>query len=140
MYVFNKIEATSILMPYPYVLDFWKIKLEMGPFKYYVSREVHFARFFSGGFTTMAVMNPPERKLAKRTSVRWVGQKMAIFADLQYYLCWCRWVGWWALKSNKHADVILCWSQIQINWLKRSKLLRSKLPIHLYLIFEKPCW
>ena len=31
--------------------------------------EVHFASFLSGGFTTMAVINPPERKLAKRTSV-----------------------------------------------------------------------
>jgi hypothetical protein len=35
-----------------------------GPFKYYVIKEV-------GGW----------------------GQKMAIFADLQYYLCWRRWVG-----------------------------------------------
>ena len=28
-----------------------------------------FASFLSGVFTTMAVINPPERKLAKRTSV-----------------------------------------------------------------------
>ena len=33
------------------------------------STEVGFANFLSGGFTTMAVINPPERKLAKRTSV-----------------------------------------------------------------------
>ena len=31
--------------------------------------EVRFASFLSGGFTTVAVINPPERKLAKRTSV-----------------------------------------------------------------------
>ena len=31
--------------------------------------EVRFACFFSGVFTTMAVINPPERKLVKRTSV-----------------------------------------------------------------------
>ena len=31
--------------------------------------EVHFASFLSGGFTTMAVINPLERKLAKCTSV-----------------------------------------------------------------------
>ena len=31
--------------------------------------EVRFASFFSGGFITMAVINPPESKLAKRTSV-----------------------------------------------------------------------
>ena len=31
--------------------------------------EVRFASFLSSGFTTMAVINPPEKKLAKRTSV-----------------------------------------------------------------------
>ena len=31
--------------------------------------EVHFASFLSGGFTTTAVINPPEKKLAKCTSV-----------------------------------------------------------------------
>ena len=31
--------------------------------------EVHFASFLSGGITTMAVINPPEKKLANRTSV-----------------------------------------------------------------------
>ena len=31
--------------------------------------EVRFASFLSGGFTTMTVMNPPEKKLEKRTSV-----------------------------------------------------------------------
>ena len=34
--------------------------------------EVRFASFLSGGFTTMAVINPPERKLAKCTSVGWL--------------------------------------------------------------------
>ena len=32
---------------------------------------VRFASFISRGFTTMAVINQPERKLAKRTSVQW---------------------------------------------------------------------
>ena len=31
--------------------------------------KVRFASFFSGGFITVTVVNPPERKLAKRTSV-----------------------------------------------------------------------
>ena len=31
--------------------------------------EVRFVSFLSGGFTTMAVINPPERKVTKRTSV-----------------------------------------------------------------------
>ena len=34
--------------------------------------EVRFASWLSGGFTTRAVINPPERKLAKRTSVHCV--------------------------------------------------------------------
>ena len=33
--------------------------------------EVCFASFLSGGFITAIVVNPPERKLAKRTSVQW---------------------------------------------------------------------
>ena len=32
--------------------------------------EVHFASFLSSEFTTMAVMNTPEKKLEKRTSVQ----------------------------------------------------------------------
>ena len=32
--------------------------------------EVRFASFLSGGFTIMAVINSPEKKLAKRTSVQ----------------------------------------------------------------------
>ena len=36
--------------------------------------EVHFACFLSGGLTTMAVINPPERKLAKYTFVQCSGQ------------------------------------------------------------------
>ena len=31
--------------------------------------EVRFASLLSGGFSTMAVLNPPERKQSKRTSV-----------------------------------------------------------------------
>ena len=33
--------------------------------------EVRFASFLFGGFTTMVVINPLERKLAKRTYVEW---------------------------------------------------------------------
>ena len=37
--------------------------------------DVRFASFLSGGFTTMAVINPPERKLAKGTSVQCIKKK-----------------------------------------------------------------
>jgi hypothetical protein len=33
---------------------------------------VCFASFLSGEYTTMVVINPPEKKLAKRTSVHWL--------------------------------------------------------------------
>ena len=35
--------------------------------------EVRFASFLSGGFTTMSVINPQEKKLAKRISVQYGG-------------------------------------------------------------------
>ena len=37
------------------------------------SEYMNFTSFLSGGFTTMAVMNPPEKKLEKRTSVQYAG-------------------------------------------------------------------
>ena len=40
--------------------------------------EVRFASFLSGGFITAIVVNPPERKLAKSTSVQW---------SMSYYGC-----------------------------------------------------
>ena len=36
---------------------------------FYYCTEVRFVSFLSVGFTTMAVINPPEKKLAIRTSV-----------------------------------------------------------------------
>jgi len=39
------------------------------------STEMRFSSFFSGGFITAIVVNPPERKLAKRTSVQSVAGK-----------------------------------------------------------------
>jgi hypothetical protein len=47
---------------------------------FFVSKEcteVRFASFLSGGMTTRAVINPPEKKLAKRTSVEWVAKGVA---------------------------------------------------------------
>ena len=41
--------------------------------------EVRFASFLSGGFTTMAVINPPEKKLAKRKPVHCKGMHFASF-------------------------------------------------------------
>ena len=43
--------------------------------------EVRFASSFSGGFITPVVVNPPERKLAKCTSVQWF--KSVILAIFQ---------------------------------------------------------
>ena len=40
-------------------------------FKVTAQRCVRFATFLSSGFITVIVVNPPDRKLAKRTSVDW---------------------------------------------------------------------
>ena len=45
--------------------------------------EVRFASFLSGGFTTMAVMNPPEKKLEKCTSVQCSGVEGYIIEDIK---------------------------------------------------------
>ena len=45
--------------------------------------EVNFASFLSGGFTTQAVINPPKRKLAKRTSVHCTVQSVYQSTQLQ---------------------------------------------------------
>ena len=49
----------------------WKLSEKSGR-----CTEVCFASFLSNGFTTMAVINPPENKLAKRNSVRCGRQNM----------------------------------------------------------------
>ena len=36
--------------------------------------QVRFASLLSGGFTAIAVINPPEKKPANRTSVEWTGK------------------------------------------------------------------
>ena len=42
---------------------------------HYLRTEVRFASFLSGEFITVIVVNPPERKLAKCTSVDWLKLK-----------------------------------------------------------------
>ena len=93
--------------------------------------EVRFASFLSGGFTTVAVINPQEEKLAKRTSVEW--EVFLIFA-LYFHI----------------AVVIIFKNMIEklehLGWklhiFESSNLLafgaeELSRPIHLYLIFEK---
>ena len=42
--------------------------------------EVRFASLLSGGFITAIVVNPPERKLAKRTFLHWLKCSGIVFA------------------------------------------------------------
>ena len=49
--------------------------------------EVRFASLHSGGFTTMAVINPPERKLAKRTSVRCIDSGLSQLVYVYGFCC-----------------------------------------------------
>jgi hypothetical protein len=46
--------------------------------------EKRLASFFSGAFITAKVVNPPERKLAKRTSVQWKKIKANIQNSMIY--------------------------------------------------------
>ena len=48
--------------------------------------EVHFASFLSGEITTMAVINPLEKKLAKRTSVHYSEVWSQCLNDNQLFL------------------------------------------------------
>ena len=45
--------------------------------------EVRFASFLSGGFITAMVVNPPERKLTKCTSVHWRGLDSPLIKTLE---------------------------------------------------------
>jgi hypothetical protein len=45
---------------------------------------VRFANFFSGGFITAIVVNPPERKLTKRTSVQCGEFQFMLILDLWF--------------------------------------------------------
>ena len=50
-------------------IRYWLLKFDI-THKFNHFTEVRFASFLSGGFTTMAVINPPERKLEKRSPVQ----------------------------------------------------------------------
>ena len=49
--------------------------------------EVRFASFLTGGFTTLAVINPPERELAKHTSVHCIAGLTNAKNALNYFKC-----------------------------------------------------
>jgi hypothetical protein len=51
------------------ILRFWQWGQYWEDFIFSSSTLVRFASLFSGGFITAIVVNPPERKLAKRTFV-----------------------------------------------------------------------
>ena len=58
--------------------------------------EVRFASFLSGGFPTMAVINPPERKLAKRISVQYLAN--FVYQTVSVCSYFCAWV--WEFVCN----------------------------------------
>ena len=49
-------------------------------------KELHFASLLSGGFTTMAIINPPEKKLTNRTSVQWEVLKCRDFSRPEIHI------------------------------------------------------
>ena len=65
------------------ITDDWLITRLLGQ-----CTEVRFATFLSDAFTTMAVMNPPEKKLEKRTSAVHRG------GDLLFFVRYSESTGW----------------------------------------------
>ena len=81
--------------------------------------EVRFASFLSGGFTTMAVINPLERKLAKRTSVCTAQIKEV---STSFLLCWFSVSALkWFYQTKSWYIPPLCTDQKQISLRKVSQ-------------------
>ena len=85
--------------------------------------EVSFFSFFSNGFITTIVVNLPERKLAKRTSVEWAGLAVAMFTVMQRFVnnrmvhrgafcqfpfCWIYYYGSNKSTGKKTSKMHLC--------------------------------
>ena len=75
------------------------------------STELRFANFLSGGFITVIVVNPSERKLAKHTSVHlsvaapsFVKQSMS---SMHVMHLWCD-VGEWPLHCTMICFIMFC--------------------------------
>ena len=77
--------------------------------------ELRFASFLSGGLTTMAVINPPEWKLANAPLWSgWVSKKSYVIVRVGQGKCLrpiTRWVGG-VKKGQTHAYVIFEWSLV----------------------------
>ena len=90
--------------------------------------EMHFVNFFSSGFITAIIVNPPERKLAKCTSVQWVLYNLFCYhllildriesttylagqVYIKLYLNWCYLIQWiinsWQLKQIRKLYIYL---------------------------------
>ena len=59
---------------------------------------MRFASFLFGGFTTMAVINPSEKKVAERRSVRWLKWGLdqdnccqGEYVTISNYVVHCKW-------------------------------------------------
>ena len=77
--------------------------------------DVRFASFLSSGFTTMAVIISPERKLAKRTSVNWSKMALKLYSHLLQKL---------RNKSSKTANFLSLKIKNKLNWLNFLFVLR----------------
>ena len=89
--------------------------------------EVRFANFLFRGFTTAMVVNPLERKLAKRTSVHCTSQNMRIFFNLSFFF-----QNYWTLRSYKYWTT---WKLLIVTKMNVKNVLRY---LHQKLIGK--CW
>ena len=78
IFIFGQLDGYNFKTKYVFVSLF--VCLFLG-FTHY--NEVPFSSFFSGGFITTIVVDPPERKLAKRTTVLY---SVTLPEDTELYL------------------------------------------------------
>ena len=64
---------------------------------------MHFISFLSGRFTTMVVIDPAEKKLAKRTSVHWIASVVLSALHMYWFLAVASWITWFISSWEKIA-------------------------------------
>ena len=80
--------------------------------------EVQFASFFSGGFITAIVVNPPERRLAKHTFVGWCNSGVIKLSSRNPKVGCCEKASWCYFFEN--------WLMPTAFWLNTSQMAAYK--------------
>ena len=97
--------------------------------------EVRFASFFSGWFITAIVVNSPERKLAKRTSVHWGDASMCPFlVFIRFGQVSFNYVENWSSSRHVHAEQSTHFDQEQVHSVSFFQFFESQLIIFIKVV------